>query len=180
MQIENDENLCIELFESINMRNPIEQGPHFYSEAGVNPAKISLRQIMAEEMAEQIKQNRFKKSQSSPMFPFNKIISANSNAPNNKNSQRQPPPPQQQSAANTKSHDFNNNNNSSQKVDYYNYVNANEVCDANLSQNEYRYLANKYFNLRQDYFNKASEAYRRGWGAVAQYYAEKVGLFLIE
>jgi hypothetical protein len=37
-----------------------------------------------------------------------------------------------------------------------------------------RLLARKYLNLRQDYFEKATEAYSRGWGAVAQYYAEMV------
>lgn len=30
----------------------------------------------------------------------------------------------------------------------------------------------KYLKARQEYFDKANEAYSRGWGAVAQYYAE--------
>ena len=40
--------------------------------------------------------------------------------------------------------------------------------------NEYRELAHEYFQVRQTYFEKASEAHSRGWGAVAQFYAEMV------
>ena len=39
---------------------------------------------------------------------------------------------------------------------------------------EHRELANEYFQIRQMYFEKASEAHQRGWGGVAQYYAEMV------
>lgn len=35
-----------------------------------------------------------------------------------------------------------------------------------------RNLANKYSLIRQGYFEKAAEAHSRGWGAVAQYYAD--------
>ncbi|CAF1038573.1 unnamed protein product [Brachionus calyciflorus] len=55
-QIENDEKLSMELFEATNMRDPIEKVPVFLSEKGINPAQLSLRQIMAEEMAEQRKE----------------------------------------------------------------------------------------------------------------------------
>ncbi len=40
--------------------------------------------------------------------------------------------------------------------------------------NKYREIANEYFRIRQEYFEKANEAHSRGWGAVAQYYAELV------
>jgi hypothetical protein len=43
---------------------------------------------------------------------------------------------------------------------------------------EYRELAHEHFQIRQKYFEKASEAHQRGWGGVAQYYAEMV-IFLI-
>ena len=36
----------------------------------------------------------------------------------------------------------------------------------------YRNLAHQYFKIRQEYYEKASEAFSRGWGAVAQYYAQ--------
>lgn len=35
-----------------------------------------------------------------------------------------------------------------------------------------RELASKFSLIRQGYFEKAAEAYNRGWGAVAQYYAD--------
>ena len=35
-----------------------------------------------------------------------------------------------------------------------------------------RMLASKYSVIRQAYFEKAAEAHSRGWGAVAQYYAD--------
>ncbi|RNA17520.1 NEDD4-binding 2-like 1 [Brachionus plicatilis] len=58
-QIENDEKIGFELFDSINIRDPIEKVPVFLSEKGVNSAKMSLRQIMAEEMAEQKLKEQF-------------------------------------------------------------------------------------------------------------------------
>lgn len=45
---------------------------------------------------------------------------------------------------------------------------------ASLGENymtENRKLAIKFLNLRQEYFEKASEAYRRGWKHVAYYYS---------
>jgi hypothetical protein len=42
--------------------------------------------------------------------------------------------------------------------------------------NEYRELAHEYFQIRQGYFEKATEAHSRGWGSVAQFYAEMVNL----
>lgn len=42
----------------------------------------------------------------------------------------------------------------------------------NSNGQEYRQMAHRYFEIRQEYFEKASEAFARGWGAVAQYYAE--------
>ena len=58
-QIESDEKLSLELFESYNIRDPIEKVPAFLNEKGVNSAQLSLRQIMAEEMAEQKRRERF-------------------------------------------------------------------------------------------------------------------------
>lgn len=42
------------------------------------------------------------------------------------------------------------------------------------TENNYRELAHEYFQLRQDYFEKATQAFSKGWGAVAQFYAEMV------
>jgi hypothetical protein len=39
-----------------------------------------------------------------------------------------------------------------------------------------REVAEKYGRLRKELFEKASVAYKRGWGAVAQYYAEMVSI----
>lgn len=65
-----------------------------------------------------------------------------------------------------------------QQPDYYNAEESNMVYFDDLTgvykENEHRILALKYSNLRQEYFEKASEAHSRGWGAVAQYYAQMV------
>ena len=65
---------------------------------------------------------------------------------------------------------------SKEKLDYYNVQKSLEYFAAEEGEDteEGRVLARKYLNLRQDYFEKATEAYNRGWGAVAQYYAEMV------
>jgi hypothetical protein len=63
---------------------------------------------------------------------------------------------------------------SSNKLDYYNTDHSYDLFDNNgdYTTNESRYAAQGYVNLRQEYFEKASLAYSKGWGAVAQYYAE--------
>jgi hypothetical protein len=58
------------------------------------------------------------------------------------------------------------------KLDYYNAYEY--FDDEGIEKEDGRILARKYLNLRQDYFEKATEAHKRGWGAVAQYYAEMV------
>jgi hypothetical protein len=64
---------------------------------------------------------------------------------------------------------FNKKPDDNETVDYYS-------SNLNMMYNheDGRESARKYFNLRQEYFEKASEAYKRGWGAVASYYAEMV------
>ena len=42
-QIESDEKLSRELFDQINMRDPIEKQPAFFSDRGINAAQSSLR-----------------------------------------------------------------------------------------------------------------------------------------
>ncbi|CAF0961236.1 unnamed protein product, partial [Brachionus calyciflorus] len=63
----------------------------------------------------------------------------------------------------------------SNKFNRFNSVEANyeeeEEEEYELSENG-RDLASKYSNIRQSYFEKAAEAHSRGWGAVAQYYAD--------
>jgi hypothetical protein len=60
-QINEDKKLSLKLFDQINMLDPIEQTPVYLSELGVNSALHSLRQIMAEEEAAALKQERIKK-----------------------------------------------------------------------------------------------------------------------
>ena len=53
--------------------------------------------------------------------------------------------------------------------------NKNSPEAASLANNKYtndqRIVARKYVNLRQAYFDKAHEAYSRGWKNVAYYYS---------
>ena len=68
----------------------------------------------------------------------------------------------------------NQNLNDLSSIDFFN-IKKYDAIESELnefSDTDYRNLAKKYLNLRQDYFEKASEAYNRGWGLVAQYYAE--------
>ena len=171
-QIESDEKLSRELFDQINMRDPIEKQPAFFSDRGINAAQSSLRQIMAEEMAEQLKQLKSKKSTSQfqttnllPVVDFTKVL----------------PSENTQSVFNIKSGgpkgNNNNNNSSGGSIPFLSYS---EAVDADENtKNEYRSLANKYYNIRADYFKKAGEAFKKGgvWAGVAQYYAEKVARF---
>ena len=53
-QIESDAQLALEIFEVENMRHPIDGCPIYLSDNGINAASISLRQIMAEQSAEQV------------------------------------------------------------------------------------------------------------------------------
>lgn len=74
MQIENDKKFSLELFDQINMRDPIDKVPVFLSEKGVNSAELSLRQIMAEELAEQQKKDKLGKQNTNgreAKFQFN-------------------------------------------------------------------------------------------------------------
>ena len=52
-QIARDEMLSIQLFDEINLRDPLNNQPAYLYEKDVNSAKKSLRQIMAEQMAEE-------------------------------------------------------------------------------------------------------------------------------
>ena len=65
-----------------------------------------------------------------------------------------------------------------EKVDYLNasFVEENyeEYSRESLINRTY---SKKHIDIRQSYFDKASEAHKRGWGAVAQYYAECVCYF---
>lgn len=61
---------------------------------------------------------------------------------------------------------------SNETVDYYSN-NLNMMYNNDDDENG-RNSAKRYFNLRQEYFEKASEAYKRGWGSVAGYYAQMV------
>ncbi len=60
-QIIMDQKLSYQLFEESNLRDPISQVPVFLSDNGMNPALNSMRQIMAEQMAEENQRERFKK-----------------------------------------------------------------------------------------------------------------------
>ncbi len=55
------------------------------------------------------------------------------------------------------------------------YQEDTELVDGALS----REVAEKYGKLRKELFEKASVAYKRGWGAVAQYYAEMASFSFI-
>jgi hypothetical protein len=57
-QIETDARLALELFEHENMCHPVDGYPISLSDYGVNSASISLRQIMAEQKAEQFVMNK--------------------------------------------------------------------------------------------------------------------------
>lgn len=52
-QIEMDAQLALDIFEHENIRDPIDGYPVYMSDYGVNAASISLRQIMAEQTAEE-------------------------------------------------------------------------------------------------------------------------------
>lgn len=141
------------------MRDPVEQQPVFLSDKGINVAQSSLRQIMAEEMAEQIKQERMpKKTQTLlPTTDFTKFL--NDDIKSSKFDIKNVPLKKAET----------------RKTDYYN-TEISGACaeDENNYMNEYRSMAHKYYNLRSDYFRKAGEAFKRKSGGVAQYYAEKV------
>jgi len=168
-QIEDDEKLSKELFDQINMRDPILKQPAFFSDKGINSAQNSLRQIMAEEMAEQAKQERRSNklvNLQTPTVDFTKVIT---------------PALNQQTKFNIKN--FNKSSNitcndeksKEVKINYYDASSSDYLTDMDESQkNEFRFVSNKYFNMRADYFRKAGEAFQRGWGGVAQYYAEMV------
>lgn len=165
-QIERDEKLSKELFDEINMRDPIADQPAFLSDKGINSAQSSLRQIMAEEMAEQLKQERMPKKPVAtvPVVDFTKVINTCENQPTKfdiKNTNRVNRSAKEGSPGN--------------KIDYYN-SNPNDFVSGldEFQRAEYRHVANKYFNIRADYFRKAGEAFQKRWGGVAQYYAEMV------
>lgn len=163
-QIERDQKLSRELFDQINMRDPIAKQPAFFSDRGINAAQSSLRQIMAEEMAEQLKQVKSKKTANSfqinpnplPVVDFTKVLPADNT----------------QSKFNIKS---SRASNSTGTIPFLANTEATDV-DEN-TKNEYRSLANKYCDIRAAYFKKAGEAFKKGglWAGVAQYYAERVG-----
>ncbi len=167
-QIENDEKFSLELFASMSMDNPIEQSSMFLTNLGIkNTAQNSLRQIMAEEeYAEKFKQGQDRLKKPLISKQFNKVLLAN------KSNEKQP-----RNIKLKRSVSNNELNGTNQKIDYYNFL-TNDFSTEYEDEldKEYRYLAKKYFNLRHDYFKKASEAYQRGWGSVAQYYADMVGL----
>ena len=78
-----------------------------------------------------------------------------------------------------KSDKANHSKKSNDKVDYLNKSFDEETYE------EYsreilinRTLSKKHMEIRQSYFDKASEAYKRGWGSVAQYSAECVCIYL--
>lgn len=70
------------------------------------------------------------------------------------------------------------NENNEVNVDYYSsnlnmmFGNSGFSGGSGGGYDEGRQLARQCFKMRQDCFEKASEAYARGWGHVAQYYAE--------
>ncbi len=148
------------------MRDPILRQPAFLSDRGINSAQSSLRQIMAEEMAEQVKQERMPKKPAPhvPLVDFTKVMTPATNQPTKFNIKTF-----------TKASSGATGGGKEPKTDYYNASPSEYLTDMDENQRtEYRYVANKYFNLRADYFRKAGEAFQRGWGGVAQYYAEMV------
>lgn len=140
------------------MRNPIEKQPVYLSENGINSAQFSLRQIMAEQAAEAEKEKQRQKKNS--IFDLTKKTVIKYDVKNF-------------------NIEFNYKLNKIDKkqVEYYNLC-TNEYKNEDLNQksSESRLMAGKYSNLKQEYLKKAEEAYKRGWGLVAQYYADMVRL----
>ncbi len=64
-QIETDAALALEIFEQENIRNPIDGMPIYLSDYGINSATISLRQIMAEQAAEDYRKKNYLESTAS-------------------------------------------------------------------------------------------------------------------
>ena len=138
-QIEYDEKLSKQLFDEINTRNPIDNKP-VYS-MSENPASLSLRQIMAEQETEHHKEKeRVKKNQG---FLFDKKTNLKYDSL------------KATLTAHTK-HAFEEK----KHTDYYNFENKSQ--DVTKNTTEYRSLAYKYSNLKQEYLRKASEAHKRG------------------
>jgi hypothetical protein len=121
------------------MRNPIENQPAYFSDNGVNSAAFSLRMIMAEQEQEE----KNKKNVSNDF--------------NNKNNNIKYDPK-------IFSNEFNYNLTkkfNEKNFDYLNFAsNENDLIE---KSNEYRSLASKYSNLKQENLKKAAEAYKRGF-----------------
>ena len=76
-----DEKLSIQLFDELNMRDPLKNQPAFLYENGINAADLSLRQIMAEQAAEETKY-KLKKSNTINFLPQQPIQAKKINSTN--------------------------------------------------------------------------------------------------
>ncbi len=61
-QIEMDAQFALEIFEQENIRDPIDGTPLYLSDYGINSATVSLRQIMAEQAAEEYRKKNYLES----------------------------------------------------------------------------------------------------------------------
>jgi hypothetical protein len=121
------------------MRDPIDNKPVYSSE---NSASLSLRQIMAEQESEHHKEKALNKKKSGFSFENKTNLKYDTLKIN---------------LTNHTKHNFEDK----KTIDYYNLENRNQ--DVSKKANEYRSLAFKFSNLKQEYLRKASEAHKRGF-----------------